>query len=263
MLRLALLLLVFTLPGSILAAIITAWFPHIPLLVLIIMDVFILYGLAQAYLRRRRNYYVRNNMADQMPEWLNKKSYMGFLVVGTILSAIFTHEDSQANLYIDNGADEPITIELSRIGKITIPAHDFVQKEVAQDVYEGVIDGRKVKLDIEAKGNWIWNINQQNTYIVNNVHYLSSSGMQSEMEEMLQEINSDADEVSVKLINKEFFQAQTDYVFSAPENISIKKNRYSSKGPTKKTVLQHYKRKPNKVITGEESATPPVIKSEE
>jgi uncharacterized protein (UPF0333 family) len=214
-------LIASAIPGALLGMLLIKIFPHIPMLLHIVAVMLVVVGSFLLIIRNRKAYYA--DMPEEIPAWAREKKYPVILAITTLVASLVTFNDNKTSLYIDNGNAEKMVVRLKYEGEFEVPAHAHVKKEVVIGDDEIVYDGRTVKLPIAEDGKWIVNLNKQNKYVRTSVVY---SANPSETQD---------DNPEFKLFDDEFFNAKVDYVFDAPEKITVKKSDMT--GSLHKTVL--------------------------
>lgn len=229
LLILALLIAVSVIPSVILSFILMAVFPHIPMPLLLLLNVVVIAGGYFMIVRSRMAYYNSIGDPEAAPSWVKRKNaVLVFAVIGSLIGSAAMYDNNKAKLFIDNGTDHSLKFTLKHSGSFEIPAHSFTEKTVVVGSDNDITyNGATKKLNIDRKGNWLLNVDTQNTYIRTSVVYKSKSIFTRDNEK-------DMSMPDFSFVKEEFFNTETDYVFDAPE--SIRGDR-SQSGPVTKTVL--------------------------
>lgn len=230
LLILALLFAAALMPAALLTMLLLKLFPHISLIVLILVNMPIIVGGTVLFTRKRIAYYHRIEAPELIPSWIKNKGLIVLAVIGTFAGSGIMFSSNKADLYVDNGTTHSIKFKLKYGGSFEIPAHSFTKKQVVIGSDNEIsYDGKTKPLAINAKGDWVLNVDTQNMYVRTSVVYKSKSIFSKDND---RESESMPD---FTLVKDEFFNAGTDYVFDAPE--TIREDRHSSSKAVTKTVL--------------------------
>jgi len=208
-------------------------FPHIPRLVTIPLNIILVVAAIYFIISGRKQYIIDNEGDDEgMPAYLEKSSYF-FIVVGAFIAFFLGSADYRTTLYVDNGRAVPVEIKISSDQTETVPANGFIETSAPVGVNEILIDGKKKIIDIKEKGEWVYNIDNINSYIEAPVHYLNQDIRYKNGSEP----EKPADTVkTTNIIHKEFFKLESTYFCEAPESITVDEKTQSGKVQTR-TVL--------------------------
>ncbi|KAF2515393.1 hypothetical protein EYY60_02595 [Flavobacterium zhairuonense] len=179
----------------------------------------------------RKQFIIDNESDEDMPLHLEKSSYF-FILVGAFIAFFLVSSSFRTTLYIDNGKSTPVEIKIASETAQTIAPNSFIVTEVPIGKNELIIDGKTKTINILGKGEWVYNVDNLNSYIEGTVDYA---------EQEVRRINNTKDTTTTKLsadkiIHKEFFKLESDFIFEAPETISISKNAQTGEIHTQ-TVL--------------------------
>jgi hypothetical protein len=230
-------------PAVILSLLLLKMMPHIPLPVLMLINLLVIVGGTVLYRRSRISFYTTSGEPEKIPSWMQNKALIPFLVIGSLIGSAAIYMSNKADLYIDNGTDRVVKIDLKHEGSFDVPAHSYVKKTVVIGSDNEIkYEGKTRPLNIAKDGNWLFNIDTANTYVRTSVIYQSTS-IFSKNE------TRDSSMPDFKLVTGEFFDAEADFMFDAPDKI---KGERGKSGPVTKTVLL---RIPHEDITENETDT--------
>jgi hypothetical protein len=208
-------------------------FHHIPRWVTIPVNIILVIAAIYFINSGRKQFIIDNEDEEGMPVYLEKSSYF-FIVLGGVIAFFLGSADFRTTLYIDNGRAVPVEIKISSDQTETVPANGFIQTSAPIGINEILIDGKKKTFDIKERGEWVYNIDNINSYIAAPVRYSNPDVMYKENSG---ETKKPADTLKTSdIIHKEFFKLETTYIFEAPESITISKEAQSDKVETR-TVL--------------------------
>ncbi|WP_035652772.1 hypothetical protein [Flavobacterium sp. ASV13] len=169
--------------------------------------------------KSRKQFVIDNEDEEGMPLHLEKSSYF-FIPLGAVIAFFLVSSSFRTALYIDNGKSTPVEIKIASETAQTIAPNSFIKTEVPIGKNELIIDGKTKTINILDKGEWVYNVDNLNSYIEGTVDYADQS---------IRSINNVKDTTTTKLsadkiIHKEFFKLESDFIFEAPETISVSKN---------------------------------------
>jgi hypothetical protein len=167
---------------------------------------------------------------DDFPEYLKVSSYF-LIVIGAILGHLLSSSSFRTVLYIDNGLSIPIEITIKDESTMTIPGNSYKSTSLPTGENEILIEGKTKKINLSSKGNWIFNIDSINTYILTSIDY--SNGV-----ELYKDGQIDSTKLSspdFEILQGELINVDADYLFEAPETITVQKNGRATS--VKRTVL--------------------------
>lgn len=168
--------------------------------------------------KSRKQFVIDNEDEEGMPLHLEKSSYF-FIPVGAFIAFFLVYSSFRTSLYIDNGNSVPVEVKIASTTK-TVAPNDFVVIDTPLGENEISINGKKKTINILDNGKWVYNVDNLNSYIEGTVDYADQS---------IRNINNVKDTTTTKLsadkiIHKEFFKLESDFIFEAPETISVSKN---------------------------------------
>lgn len=208
-------------------------FPHIPRWISLPLNLMVAGGIIYYIYSARKKIMEEEKDEDFIPDYLTKSSYF-FVPIGAILAYFLVSSGFRTVIYIDNG--KPISVQVSISGEDpqTVPANGFIQTSIPIGENEITIDGKKKKkINIPVKGEWIYNIDNINSYIETTVNYANPDVLYKDKPADTITLGS----ADTKIIHKEFFKLESDYIFEAPESITIKKENQTNE-PVTLTVLR-------------------------
>ncbi len=192
-------------------------FRHIPYWLHLSINIAILTILLCLVYTNRNQYIKEEGSEENIPENLKLSSYF-CLILGSIFGFAITVESFSTIIYIDNGRNKSVEVSIKDDKTLKIPAFSHSSTQVPTGPIEIIIDNKTKKFEIPESGNWIYNIDSLNTYIESTIEY---SLKKPENKEILIDSN-DSQKIEYKLIRKEFYKYDVDYIFDAPESISVK-----------------------------------------
>ncbi|WP_426483525.1 hypothetical protein [Flavobacterium sp. 2] len=168
--------------------------------------------------KSRKQFIIDNEDEEGMPLHLEKSSYF-FIPVGAFIAFFLVYSSFRTSVYIDNGNSVPVEVKIASTTK-TVAPNDFVVIDAPLGENEISINGKKKTINILDNGKWVYNVDNLNSYIEGTVDYADQS---------IRSINNVKDTTTTKLsadkiIHKEFFKLESDFIFEAPETISVSKN---------------------------------------
>lgn len=208
-------------------------FPHIPRWISLPLTLIVAGGVIYYIYSARKKIMEEENDEDFIPDYLTKSSYF-FIAIGSVLAYFLVSSSFRTVIYIDNGKAVPIKISISGEDPQTVPAKGFIETSAIIGENEITIDGKKKKnINIPEKGRWVYNVDNLNSYIETTVDYSNPDVLYKE--------KPAADTLKLgspdtKIIHEEFFKLESDYIFDAPESITIKKENQNG-GTVTQTVL--------------------------
>ncbi|MDQ6471221.1 hypothetical protein RB619_11255 [Flavobacterium sp. LHD-80] len=166
----------------------------------------------------RKQFIADNEDEEGMPLQLEKSSYF-FIPVGAFIAFFLVYSSFRTSLYIDNGNAVPVEVKIASTTK-TVAPNDFIVIDTPIGENEIIINGKKKTINILDNGKWVYNVDNLNSYIEGTVDYADQE---------IRNINNTADTTTTKLsvdkiIHKEFFKLESDFIFEAPETITVSKD---------------------------------------
>jgi hypothetical protein len=233
--RLALLVVVFMLPGIALGSLLLYLFPYISQTLLVLLSLAIIMGTLLWYIKRRRTQHLLEDADLLQKRWYHKNWPLVVTGLATALSSTFAFNNNKTHLYIDNGSKEAVTVSISHAPAVTVAAGKNMEVEVVAGKLDISYHNRSKTYDITKDGKWILNIDTQYIYIKAPVTYSTGDVLYKDGK------NQQMDEEDYPIIKEEFFNTQVDYLFDAPTSITIKRKRYDmGSKEVNKMVLYHY-----------------------
>ena len=118
---------------------------------------------------------------------------------------------NKTSFYIDNGSDKDIVVTVKHNGTFTIKSNEYKELSISMGKTEVEYNGIKKIFDINARGQWVWNIDNWNRYrrdyiAYSSVEHLEDASTLPEVEETIQ---------------KELFMTHVDYMFQPPTQITV------------------------------------------
>jgi len=233
MIKLGLILLAYMVPGLLIGFLIISIFPHIPLPLLVIASVGIVAGGFYKYRQKRKEEYILNDNVYGMPDWIGSNAQNIFLAVVTLISGIVIFYVNKTDLYLDNGGDKEIVVNTSHYGTVKVPPHYHQQLSVVKGDIEFEYEGKKRKFKITEDGNWVLNIDTQNTYVRTSIVYSTATTLYKEGSTI-----PETKAPETEFIKDEFFDAKVDYMFQAPETIKVEDSRTAAVEIKKKILYR-------------------------
>jgi hypothetical protein len=149
-----------------------------------------------------------------------------------LISYFLVSSGFRTDIYIDNGKSVPVQVSISEEETQTVPANSYIQMSAPIGENEILIDGKKKKINILSKGIWVYNVENLNFYIEGTVDYSNPDVLYKDKPADSTKTNT----LGNKIIHEEFFKLESDYIFEAPESITIKKENQTNETLTR-TVL--------------------------
>lgn len=194
-------------------------FNQIPDFISISINLILVIGSLYYVYASRKQFIIDNEDEEGMPVQLEKSSYF-FIPVGATIAFFLVYSSFRTSLYIDNGSSVPVEVKISSITK-TVAPNDFIVIDTPLGENEISINGKKKTINIQDNGKWVYNVDNLNSYIEGTVDYADP--------EVKSAIDTTVTKLSVdKIIHKEFFKLESDFIFEAPETISVSKNAQTS-----------------------------------
>lgn len=166
----------------------------------------------------RKQFIIDNEDEEGMPVQLEKSSYF-FIPIGAVIAFFLVYSSFRTSLYIDNGNSVPVEVKISSTTK-TVAPNDFIVIDTHLGENEISINGKKKTINIQDNGRWVYNVDNLNSYIEGTVDYADP-----EVKSIKSANDTTVTKLSVdKIIHKEFFKLESDFIFEAPETISVSKN---------------------------------------
>ncbi|MTH17997.1 hypothetical protein [Flavobacterium sp. LC2016-01] len=194
-------------------------FNQIPDFISAPINVILVIGALYYIYKSRKQFIADNEDEEGMPLQLEKSSYF-FIPLGAVIAFFLVSSSFRTDLYIDNGKSVPVEFKISSEATQTIPANSFIKIVAPIGENEMIIDGKKKKINIIDNGRWVYNVDNLNSYIEGTVDYADQE---------IRNINNTQDTTTTKLsvdkiIHKEFFKLESDFIFEAPETITVSKD---------------------------------------
>jgi len=189
-------------------------------------------GGALYFVYNKRKVYADAGKEQDIPSYFANSTYL-YLIIGAVLGTLVTGSAFRTTLYIDNGKATAVEVTIPNDGTHTIEAHKHLQTSVPTGDNEITIDGKVKKLSLPESGKWVYNIDSINVYLESTVDYSANDKLYKDGKADSTATETEAPDF--KIVRGELFKADVDYLFDAPESISIKK-RDADKAVTK-TVL--------------------------
>lgn len=206
-------------------------FPHIPRWVSIPVNLIIVGGVIYYMYSARKKIMDEEKDEDFVPDYLKQSNY-AFIVIGSLISYFLVSSGFRTDVYIDNGKSVPVQVSISEEETQTVPANSYIQMSAPIGENEILIDGKKKKINILSKGIWVYNVENLNFYIEGTVDYSNPDVLYKDKPADSTKTNT----LGNKIIHEEFFKLESDYIFEAPESITIKKENQTNE-PLTRTVL--------------------------
>ncbi|MDJ1466265.1 hypothetical protein QNI16_00485 [Cytophagaceae bacterium YF14B1] len=162
--------------------------------------------------------------------WTN--NYIGTLLVCIATIAFtgnFSHSSRFTDIYLDNGTKEVVHIEIPGAEEQAIQPKTYQLLSIPLGTHQVKCNGKVKNITLSQQGKWIFNPESANSYIVSDIIYGETNA-----------INQDKGQAEglPQIIKNELFMTSADYLFEAPQEISISKKRYETSPATvTKTVL--------------------------
>ncbi|WP_289663758.1 hypothetical protein [Flavobacterium panacagri] len=203
-------------------------FNQIPYFVSVPINIILIAGALYYVYSARKQFVIDNEDEEGMPVHLEKSSYF-FIPLAAMIALFLVSSSFRTSLYIDNGRSVPVEVKIASEATQTVAPNSFILVDVPIGKNEISINGTKKNINIQGKGRWVYNVDNLNSYIEGTVNYANP------------ELSNANDTISTKLhvdkiIHKEFFKLESDFIFEAPESITIKKDAGIDKVHTQ-TVL--------------------------
>ncbi|WPO79961.1 hypothetical protein [Flavobacterium sp. KACC 22761] len=206
-------------------------FNQIPVFISAPINGILVIGALYYIYKSRKQFIIDNEDEEGMPFQLEKSSYF-FIPVGAFIAFFLVTSSFRTTLYIDNGKSVPVEVKISSEPIQTIAPNSFITTEVPIGQNEITINGKKKTINIADNGRWVYNVDNLNSYIESTVDYASQ-----EIRSIHPEKDTTVTKLSVdKIIHKEFFKLESDFIFEAPETISVSKEAQTGEIHTQ-TVL--------------------------
>ncbi|TDO95420.1 hypothetical protein [Flavobacterium sp. 245] len=193
-------------------------FNQIPDFISAPINVILVIGALYYVYKSRKQFIADNEDEEGMPLQLEKSSYF-FLPLGAVIAFFLVYSSFRTSLYIDNGNAVPVEVTIASTTK-TVAPNDFIVIDTPLGENEISINGKKKTINILDNGKWVYNVDNLNSYIEGTVDYADQE---------VRSINNTQDTTATKLsvdkiIHKEFFKLESDFIFEAPETISVSKD---------------------------------------
>ncbi|KAF2335484.1 hypothetical protein [Flavobacterium daemonense] len=194
-------------------------FNQIPFFISIPINVLLIICALYYIFKSRKQFVIDNEDEEGMPVHLEKSSYF-FIPVGAFIAFFLVSSSFRTTLYIDNGKSVPVQVKISSEITQTVAPNSFISTEVPIGKNELIIDGKTKTINILDNGRWVYNVDNLNSYIESTVDYASQ-----EVRPIKPVNDTTVTQLSVdKIIHKEFFKLESDFIFEAPETISVSKD---------------------------------------
>lgn len=187
------------------------------------------------YLKIRKQF-LSNNPGIKIPFYF-ESSNIFFLIAGIIGGYFISLNSFKTNLYIDNGTEKVVTVKVPNEKQFEVNPNTYKKVNVPVDESDKIIINNVTKeLKINEKGNWVYNVDTANVYVLSTLDYVNSSTLYNseKKDSILSENESDS---KFKLIHEEFFKTEASYLFDPPEKITSS----SKNSPDKMTVTVLYR----------------------
>jgi len=191
-------------------------------------------GGALYFVYSKRKVYTDAGKEQDIPSHFANSTYI-YLIIGAVLGTLLSSNAFTTSLYIDNGRATPVTVIIPNEGTFTIEAHKHLKTSVPTGDNEITLDGKPKKLSLPESGKWVYNIDSLNLYVESTIDYSANETLYKNGKGDSTETESESPDF--KIIRGELFNAHVDYMFDAPESISIKR-RDSDKTVTKKVLYR-------------------------
>ena len=153
------------------------------------------------------------------------KSALLFLVA-TAFGGLLSYGNNKTTLYIDNGTAHWMNVSYRKTG-LTIAPGSYQKMEVVEGPCKLIVNGGFRTLDLSKPARqWVWNVEQQNIYYLDELVFSSSSALRDSTRSWW---SSDTSSMNNALITDEVFSTEADYVFDAPETIQVSKRFVGNK----------------------------------
>lgn len=187
------------------------------------------------YLKIRKQFLI-NNPGKKTPFYFDSSNIF-FLIVGIIGGYFISLNSFKTNLYIDNGTGKIVTVKVPNEKQFDVNPNTYKKVKVPVDEIDKIVINNVTKeLKINEKGNWVYNVDNVNAYVLSTLDYVNSSTLYNseKKDSILSENESNS---NFKLVHEEFFKTEASYLFDPPEKITTK----SKNSPDKMTVTVLYR----------------------
>lgn len=231
MIRLVLFLLLYAIPAAIVSWLVLLIVPHIDQTSLVMLVTGIVVSGMVWFHRWGNRKAVAEGKEPEKMSWI----VMGVLVVASLAASAMMFESNKADLYIANGTDKAVKVELDHEGSFLITPHGYQKVQVVKGENRGHYTGGDRKFNINSGGNWVWNIDSAETFVLTAISYASEEQLYRNKKDIESKEEENPD---FKVIRSEFFETPADYMFEAPKTITVKKSDFSKE--VKKKVLYRW-----------------------
>jgi len=219
-LKFALKFIIAIIPFSLLGSTLYSLFPKIPHTVVMILYAALFAFFVYLFYKKKKK--IRESDENYViPEYL-KPSTLAYLLIAAIMSFFFTSSTVGTSLVIDNGKSVPVDISIEN-KKITIPPNSFKQTSIRLGSQKITVQGVEKTINIPNKAKWIFNIDSIYTYYETSVDYSShlfKNGIAD---------SSYFKKDNIKVLKGELIKSDAEYLFEAPETITIDKSKKNQK----------------------------------
>ncbi|AIG35317.1 hypothetical protein [Flavobacterium psychrophilum] len=199
-------------------------FRHIPGWLSFVLNLLLLIGLIYYVIFNRKKFFEEEEDVDYLPEHLEKSTYF-FLILGSFIGYFLASSSFRTTIYVDNGNSYPIEVSISEETSISIPANSFKKTSVPIGENETLINGKTKLIDVKDGGKWMFNVGSLNTYLQTTINYSNPKELYKDGKIDTTKIENSKD----KIVKGEFFKIESDYVFEAPETITVDKDSPNGK----------------------------------
>jgi hypothetical protein len=204
-------------------------FNQIPFFLSVPINAILIIGALYFVFTSRKQFIINNEGEEGMPPQLEKSSYF-FIPLGAVIAFCLVSSNFRTSLYIDNGKSVPVEVKISSEAAQTVAPNSFIVKDIPIGENEIIIDGKKKTINIKDNGKWVYNVDNLNAYIEGTVDYANPEVKNTTNDTAVTKLSVD------KIIHKEFFKLESDFIFEAPETITVSKNAQTNTVHTQ-TVL--------------------------
>jgi hypothetical protein len=200
------------------------WLQVAPFILLIAGGIYFIY--------KNRKIRIDNDEEDYLPEWLHKSSYV-YIILGSIMGLFLTASSFRTSVSFDNGRNTTVKITLNKNSTFEVSPKNFYNISMPKGENEIIIDGKVSKINVESDGKWVYNIDNLNSYYIESIDYSNPNTLYKNGKIDSTLLNQG----TIKILSGELIKAEVDYLFNAPESITVKK-RDAKESISKKVLFR-------------------------
>jgi len=205
------------------------FFPHISFNVEASLVIVLLFGFFYfIYINKKK---LIEEKSSYIPEYLKSSSFL-YLIIGSILAHFAIDDTFKTTFIIDNGKSTSVKVYLLNQDTLLVPAKGYITTSLPLGNNEIIVNGKPKTISTPEKSKWIFNIDSINSYYESSVNYSNTLFKNGKVDSSF--INSP----HIKFVNGELIRSDVDFVFEAPNTITVDRSAPEDKAVERKILYR-------------------------